>query len=290
MKVEILGKSGKTRGESHEYTCTEESPKEIADECFMHLQSYNYIQPHGYSHNYDRHCFDKSETPHQNTSHSTIVWSILLRLLQKNATNAEVFSLYKGPSYTLYRNSTNGIVSLSEDVAFIIPIFQQYKTWKPNEVYNLVKKIIKKTVGMEEAELDTLASMFMGERRSVSLSSIGDFDKPVNDKYQYVSKPPPQHGPAMKLPNGEVVTSCCSACTHSVSNMSGLCSFGTKECLSMCEFGTKSKLLENLKKYVQAADNVLENGLPSLLHGTMSDENGDLPTPEICASDDEEIL
>lgn len=109
-----------------------------------------------------------------------------------------------------------------EEVVLLVPVFQQYLKWKPSDTPDAI-----------DASPDIVRTMWLR-------------DKMAKNAVEVLAKV----GPPMKLPNGDVIESCCAACTYVFENMIGRCQFGEETCAERMDFPGKSMLLQNLKKYV----------------------------------------
>lgn len=122
-----------------------------------------------------------------------------------------------------------GIKDPPEELYFVVPVFQPHIKWKDGDLEKQVKNALKEGVtgGVH-------APAFVSKNHKKKMPFMAS-----------------SAGPPMKMPNGEVLSSCCIGCRHNTTNLMGMCEFGTPECQKMCAFPGKSEFLSNLRTYVK---------------------------------------
>lgn len=130
-----------------------------------------------------------------------------------------------------------------QDATMLVPIFQKHLKWKATDTPE----------GIETAPDKTVPTWLVDKRAAH-----------VGEHLQRI-------GPPMKLPNGDLIESCCSACPFNFQNMLGECSFGEPTCVERMDFPGKSKLLQNIKQWVKhrevMAHKDTQPDLPAFGHG-----------------------
>lgn len=112
------------------------------------------------------------------------------------------------------------------ELHFVAPIFVRYVKWKRSEVRDTI---------IPKDEDAIVAPAFLREWQS-------------QDAVKRIL--PDTAGPPMKIPSGEILPTCCEACTFNMDNLIGNCAFGTPECVHQCEFPNKTAMLKNIKNWM----------------------------------------
>lgn len=124
-----------------------------------------------------------------------------------------------------------------KDATIVVPIFQRHLNWRVSDV---------------PAELIQSPN---------ATTAVWMFEETPQDKHKVSMQ---NDGPPIKLPNGTLIESCCSACKFNFENLQGRCNFGSSVCMEKMEFPGKSSMVANLRRYA-------EHRAAMSLHDTQTD-------------------